>query len=468
VSVRDAGHLLVNVWSLIVRSLIEIFRYVVTGRSCRFHPAFRASRIRFCPGKGSKKAMVHVDDLPRMTPCEQGREDLHMAHQSDRIDIAAFPPVNLTFLDFHPVQGRRGGVVKRDFVNDWSHERKRRAAMAAPIAGQSGQSGNRTIASKKLLSPRVILVVYYKYYVESMCGIVGYFDKTDADHQPLGRVLLRMLHALACRGPDSAGVALFGVPQPNQFVARVKVGDHTGSAPRIFEVKAIGEKFGAREFVQQGDYLRFTLHDDIDLPSFISGVESVAADVEVVSVGRNLEIIKQVGSPSRLEQSFGISGFQGGHGIGHTRLSTESVVDLSHSQPFWGHGYPDLAIVHNGHITNYHQLRRRYQQRGIRFYTENDSEVVAIFLADRLKRGITLRAALESMITDLDGSFSCLVATDSALAFVKDSFSFKPLLYTETESFAAVATEEIAMRAAIPGDYVVREGRAKEVQIWQR
>ena len=94
--------------------------------------------------------------------------------------------------------------------------------------------------------------------------------------------------------------------------------------------------------------------------------------------------------------------------------------------------------------------------------------MVAIFLADKLKRGITLRAALESMITELDGSFSCLVATDSALAFVKDSFSFKPLLYTETESFAAVATEEIAMRAAIPGDYVVREGRAKEVQIWQR
>jgi methylamine---glutamate N-methyltransferase subunit A len=301
-----------------------------------------------------------------------------------------------------------------------------------------------------------------------MCGIVGYFDKTGADQQPLGKVLLRMLEALACRGPDSAGVALFRFPQPNQLVARVKVGDHGGSASRLLEVKAIGKKFGGREFTQQGDYLRFTLNDDGDLRSFVSRVESVAADVEVVSVGRRLEIVKQVGSPSRLEQSFGISGYQGGHGIGHTRLSTESVVDLSHSQPFWGHGYPDLAIVHNGHITNYHQLRRRYQQRGVHFYTENDSEVVAIFLADKLKRGITLRAALESMITELDGSFSCLVATDSALAFVKDSFSFKPLLYTETESFAAVATEEIAMRAAIPGDYVVREGRAKEVQIWQR
>jgi glutamine phosphoribosylpyrophosphate amidotransferase len=149
-------------------------------------------------------------------------------------------------------------------------------------------------------------------------------------------------------------------------------------------------------------------------------------------------------------------------------LSTESVVDLSHSQPFLGHGYSDLAIVHNGHITNYHQLRRRYHEHGVRFYTENDSEVVAIFLADKLRKGASLRAALESMITELDGSFSCLVATESSLGFVKDPFSFKPLLYTETASFAAVATEEIAIRSAIPGDYSVREAQAKEVQIWQR
>jgi glutamine phosphoribosylpyrophosphate amidotransferase len=188
----------------------------------------------------------------------------------------------------------------------------------------------------------------------------------------------------------------------------------------------------------------------------------------VVSLGRRLEIVKQVGSPSRLEKTFGISGFQGRHGIGHTRLSTESVVDLSHSQPFWGHGYPDLAIVHNGHITNYHQLRRRYEQRGTRFYTENDSEVVAIFLVDRLQQGHGLLTAMESMVRELDGSFSCLVATESALGFVKDAFSFKPLVFAETNDFVAVATEEVAIRSAIPGDFKVREAQAKEVRIWSR
>lgn len=301
-----------------------------------------------------------------------------------------------------------------------------------------------------------------------MCGIVGYLDKIGAENGNVGSVLLGMLNALACRGPDSAGVALFGAGQSGQLVAQVKLGDNGNGTARAGEVKIIAEKFGGREFRQTGAYLRFIFGETDDLKPFITGVEGAGRDVEVVSVGRRLEIVKQVGSPSRLEQTFGISEFHGKHGIGHTRLSTESVVDLSHSQPFWGHGYPDLAIVHNGHITNYHQLRRQYEQRGVRFYTENDSEVVAIFLADKLRQGADLHAAMESMIGELDGSFSCLVATDSAIGFVKDTFSFKPLVFAETDDFVAVATEEIAIRGAIKGDFTVREAQAKEVQIWRR
>jgi len=301
-----------------------------------------------------------------------------------------------------------------------------------------------------------------------MCGIVGYLEKTGTEGGNIGSILLGMLNALACRGPDSAGVALFGDHPPGQLVAQVKLGDNGNGAQRAGEIRTIAEKFGAREFTQTGAYLRFIFRETDDLRPFITGVEGIGKDVEVVSVGRRLEIVKQVGSPARLEQTFGISGFHGRHGIGHTRLSTESVVDLSHSQPFWSHGLADLAIVHNGHITNYHQLRRRYEQRGVRFYTENDSEVVAVFLSDKLRRGAELRAAMESMIAELDGSFSCLVATDAALGFVKDTFSFKPLVFAETDRFAAVATEEIAIRGAIKGDFAVREAQAKEVRVWQR
>jgi glutamate synthase domain-containing protein 1 len=301
-----------------------------------------------------------------------------------------------------------------------------------------------------------------------MCGIVGYWDRRGQTSAPLGSTVLGMLNALACRGPDSAGVALFGPPSPQTYVVRAKVGEKAVSAERADSLGKVVKTFGAQDFELTDVYLRFRVPEIADLAPFLSAAESVAPDVEVVSLGRRLEIVKQVGSPRNLELAFGVSQVSGSHGLGHTRLSTESIVDLSHSQPFWGHGFPDLAIVHNGHITNYHQLRRRYEQRGTRFHTENDSEVIGIFLAERLRAGLSLGEALGCMLTELDGSFSCLAATETELGFVKDPFSLKPLVFAEDSDFVAVATEEIAIRSAIPGDYPIREAQAKEVRVWQR
>ncbi|MGE3821615.1 MAG: glutamine phosphoribosylpyrophosphate amidotransferase, partial [Isosphaeraceae bacterium] len=142
---------------------------------------------------------------------------------------------------------------------------------------------------------------------------------------------------------------------------------------------------------------------------------------------------------------------------------TESRIDLSHSQPFWAHGVPDLATVHNGHVTNYHRLRRLYRQRGVRFHTENDSEVIGVYIRDRLDRGRTLAQALVDSLDDLDGAYNYLVASPEGLAVVRDRHGFKPLVIAETDAFVAVSTEEIALRRALPGDYEVTEpppGRA--------
>jgi glutamine phosphoribosylpyrophosphate amidotransferase len=187
---------------------------------------------------------------------------------------------------------------------------------------------------------------------------------------------------------------------------------------------------------------------------------------EVICLGRCLDLFKQVGSPVQLEETYRISRMAGSHGIGHTRLSTESRVDLSHSQPFWAHGVPDLATVHNGHITNYHKLRRRYEQRGHRFYTENDSEVIGVYLRDRLAAGLPLADALRSSLDDFDGSFSYLAATGDCLAYVRDGFGFKPLVVAETEAFVAIATEEIALRQALGREFVAREPATGSIAVW--
>jgi glutamate synthase domain-containing protein 1 len=285
-----------------------------------------------------------------------------------------------------------------------------------------------------------------------MCGIVAYLDRTGDRAAPVGRVVLAMLEALGCRGPDSTGVALYADRPPDVLVLRIKLGEGPGAEARAEPVAARVAAHGrVRRQAVQGEYLRLEADGVVDPRALERAVEAVAPDVELVSLGTRLEIVKQVGSPANLEKTFGVSGQIGTHGIGHTRLSTESRVDLSHSQPFWAHGRLDLAIVHNGHITNYHKLRRRHEQRGVRFYTGNDSEVIGVYLADRLARGLPLREALEASIRDLDGSFSYLAATAAEVGFAKDPFGLKPLVVAETEGFVAIATEEIAIRRAFPG-----------------
>ena len=216
----------------------------------------------------------------------------------------------------------------------------------------------------------------------------------------------------------------------------------------------------------EGHYLRLLVEGLEDVRSLESALEQVHPEIEVISVGRRLEILKEVGSPARLEETFGISGFLGSHGIGHTRMSTESRVDLSHSQPFWAHGTLDLAVVHNGHITNYHKLRRRYEQRGVRFYTENDSEVIGIYLAERMGQGLPLAEALRASISDLDGSFSYLAAAGDALGYAKDPFCLKPLIIAETDEFVALANEGLAFSAAFEAGLDTRELSNRQSHTW--
>jgi glutamate synthase domain-containing protein 1 len=297
-----------------------------------------------------------------------------------------------------------------------------------------------------------------------MCGIIGFLDKTGS--RPLGQTLLTMLEALSCRGPDSAGVAVFGPASPF-FILQIMLPqdeDRAGAAKKILEdVRGICAIINHQVV---GDYLRLEVEGTVDPVELENALLRRHPGLEVVSLGHSLEIVKQVGSPSGLEKAYGISKRQGSHGIAHTRMSTESRVDLSHSQPFWAHGVPDLATVHNGHITNYHKLRRQYEQGGYRFYTENDSEVIGVYLRDRLAAGMSLADALRSSLDDFDGSFSYLAASGDSLAYVKDRFGFKPLMVAETDAFVAIATEEIALRKALGRDFVALEPAPGTLGIW--
>jgi glutamate synthase domain-containing protein 1 len=300
-----------------------------------------------------------------------------------------------------------------------------------------------------------------------MCGIVGYLDRSGTGTFPIGETLFRMLDALGCRGPDSAGVAIFGPTVAPNLVLRIKLGERGDCAARgAAVVDALGAGGTVHAHAVTGEYLRAIVGPARDLAALAARVEGAADGIELVSAGTQLEIVKQVGSPANLERAYGVRAFRGAVGIGHTRLSTESRVDLSHSQPFWARGVPDLATVHNGHITNYHKLRRRYEQRGVRFYTENDSELIGIYLADRLHLGDSLEAALDASLRDFDGSFCYLAATGDSLAYVKDGLGLKPLMVAETDDFVAIATEEIALRASLRDSFEAVEPGPGRIQTW--
>jgi glutamate synthase domain-containing protein 1 len=299
-----------------------------------------------------------------------------------------------------------------------------------------------------------------------VCGIVGYFHKTGGD-EPVGSVLLAMLTALARRGPDSAGVALYGRREPRGEICWIKLreSEDTDESEKV-TLDRLSRAAKVVSHARRGLLLRMVIEREMAVRDLCERIERDG--VEVISLGTRLELVKEVGAPQNLIADLDLPSFRGSHGIGHTRLSTESKVDLSHSQPFWARGIPDLATVHNGHITNYDRMRRIYEGRGYRFFTHNDSEVIAVYLADHLARGRSFEEALRSSLEDLDGSFTYLAATSEEFGYARDPFAFKPLITVETERAVAIANEEIAIRSALGDEGIAHEPTGHVYRVWRR
>jgi glutamate synthase domain-containing protein 1 len=281
--------------------------------------------------------------------------------------------------------------------------------------------------------------------------------------------MMDMLTALARRGPDSVGIALYRTEPAHHGACWIRIatdGKGAEDVRRILTALAVVADVGQVE--RHDGLVRIEFSSDATPTAIRLAIEDGSRDVEVVSLGNQLELMKQVGHPHDLERSFGVGTFRGSHAIGHTRLSTESRVDLTHSQPFWARGLADVATVHNGHITNYHRLRRNYEQRGVRFFSENDSEVIGVYIADQVDRGLTLEEALEASLEDLDGSFTYLVASGDSLGFARDPFALKPLITVETDNYVAVANEEVAIRAALGSAGVAHEPSGHVFRLWRR
>jgi glutamate synthase domain-containing protein 1 len=298
-----------------------------------------------------------------------------------------------------------------------------------------------------------------------MCGIVGLFFKARAASPLLGPLLAGMLHEMGERGPDSSGFAIYcdNAP-PGGFKASLR-------APAAdYDWDGFAGKLGAA-FPLLGPLRPYGSHAVVTLAAVHEDLHAWLAEhrpeVAIFGFGERIEVFKDVGRPDAVTGRFGLRQRAGTHALGHTRMATESAVTTEHSHPF-ATGI-DLCLVHNGSLSNHNRLRRNLRREGIRFATDNDTEVASGYLTWRLRQGLSLKAALEAALSDLDGFYTFAVGTRDGFAILRDPIACKPAVLAETDEWVAMATEYRAI-ATLPGaaDAEIWEPRPATVYSWQR
>lgn len=310
-----------------------------------------------------------------------------------------------------------------------------------------------------------------------MCGIAGLIHRgSSAD---IGSQMTSMLQALKHRGPDSTGFALYGQDASKDYVMRFKVAEQEDLASgfdihdTIIERKDTVDarlkelKVKVKETENVTEYaMRYTFSFDGDLKRVIDFVEDIEG-VEILSIGHALELIKDLGDATVVSEQYKLGGFNGTHAIGHTRMATESDVDIRSAHPYWAYPFSDVSVVHNGQLTNYWTGRRKLEREGHRFMSDCDSELIAVYLAHRIDAGDDLHTAMSRSVDELDGVFTYLVATADSLGMAKDVMAAKPMVLYESDELIALASEEVAIRSIFPHEIDTFDPYEGEVRVWQ-
>ena len=312
-----------------------------------------------------------------------------------------------------------------------------------------------------------------------MCGIAGLIHKGKTVN--IGKELQDMLQALKHRGPDSTGYALYGEGSDGNYIMRFKVGENVkeGSTAinedksvydsRKKQVDAHLKELGAltvKEDQMTPYSFRYVIKYEKDLMEFSKRIESVEM-TEILSLGKSLELVKDIGDATAVSKQYGLDKIKGTHVIGHSRMATESGVDIRSAHPFWGYPFSDVSVVHNGQLTNYWNSRRALENKGMRFMSECDSELIAVYLAEKMRRGVKLEDGMKDSLKELDGVFTYLVATKDSLGMAKDTMAAKPMVLYESDDLVSMGSEEIAIRTLLPQEIDTYDPYDGEVKVWQ-
>ena len=298
-----------------------------------------------------------------------------------------------------------------------------------------------------------------------MCGIVGIFLKDPALEPMLGAMLTDMLITMTDRGPDSAGIAIYVRPEAGHAKLTVQ------SANPAMDFKGLEDDLATEIGAKVTSEIKDT-HIVLDVPHDVldqarAAVTRIRPSVKVMSAGDSIEIFKEVGLPRDVARRFSVAKMAGTHGIGHTRMATESAVTTMGAHPFSTGA--DQCLVHNGSLSNHNSVRRDLIRAGMTFETENDTEVAAAFLTHKMQDGDNLGTAMAATLTDLDGFFTFVVGTKNGFGVVRDPIACKPAVMAETDQYVAFGSEYRAM-VNLPGIDKARiwEPEPATVYFWER
>jgi hypothetical protein len=312
-----------------------------------------------------------------------------------------------------------------------------------------------------------------------MCGIAGIIHRGKSTN--VGGEMQKMLQSLKHRGPDSTGYALYGPGKSNDYILRFKVGENVGEGSSAImedaslydlrkekvnkKIEEAGGKIVKEEQVTPYSY-RYIISCNDDLLNLAKKIETVEM-TEILSLGKSLELVKDLGDAKVVADQYSLNNFTGTHGIGHTRMATESGVDITSAHPYWAYPFSDVSVVHNGQLTNYWNNRRALERKGMRFMSSCDSELIAVYLANKIRDGKNLEDSMKSSLLDLDGVFTYLVATKDKLGMAKDHMAAKPMVLYESDELVALASEEVAIRSLLPHEIDTHDPYEGEVKVWQ-
>lgn len=287
-----------------------------------------------------------------------------------------------------------------------------------------------------------------------MCGIVGLFLK-DAKLEPqLGSMLTDMLVTMTDRGPDSAGIAIYGAG--DDTTAKLTIQSHNPETDFANLADFLIDLMGSPVSVSEKNTHAVLEMAKQNIDATREALAEHRPSIRVMSAGSSIEIYKEVGLPKDVAVRFELTSMGGSHGIGHTRMATESAITTMGAHPFSTGS--DQCLVHNGSLSNHNSLRRSLKREGMSFETENDSEVAAAYLTNKMNKGSNLGEALESSLDDLDGFFTFVVGTKDGFGVVRDPIACKPAVMAETEQYVAFGSEYRAL-VNLPG--------IEEARVWE-